>query len=123
VQSGQHADQQWSEASPGEQALGWPARCPDVVIMDMHSLAGTERNPPAGFENAYDRGDQAVIQTDSDIAKSMLDAGAAAFVAKETAVNELYATLRAAAPRTTSSRSIASRPPRPRDGGKAHVIR
>jgi DNA-binding NarL/FixJ family response regulator len=98
---------------------------PDVVVMDMHMPGwnGAESTRRILKERPATVVIGLSIQTDSDIAKSMLDAGAAAFVAKEFAVNELYATLRAAARRTTSSRSTTSRPPRPRDGGKAPVNR
>jgi signal transduction histidine kinase len=114
------------EASSGEQALQLACSLnPDVVVMDMHMPGwnGAESTRRILKERPATVVIGLSIQTDSDIAKSMLDAGAAAFVAKEFAVNELYATLRAAARRTTSSRSTTSRPPRPRDGGKAPVNR
>ncbi len=77
---------------------------PDVVIMDMHmpGLDGAQSTRLLLKE----RPDIVVIglslQTDSDMAKCMLDAGAAAFVAKDTAAEELYATLRAATRRKPS---------------------
>jgi signal transduction histidine kinase len=95
------------EASSGVQAVQLAcALGPDVIVMDMHmpglNGAGATR------QILKERPDTVVIglsvQTDPDIAKSMLDAGAAAFITKDTVVNELYATLREAVRRKRSSR-------------------
>jgi two-component system invasion response regulator UvrY len=114
------------EASTGEQALHLACSLhPDVIIMDMHmpGWTGAESTRRILKERPATIVIGLSIQTDPDVAKSMLDAGAAAFVAKETAVNDLYTTIREAARRTTSSRSITpkSLPPRPRRGGRANV--
>jgi CheY-like chemotaxis protein len=110
----QHADViVVGEASSGEQALQLACSLnPDVVIMDMHMPGwdGAETTRRILKERPATVVIGLSIQTDSDIAKSMLEAGAAAFIAKETAVNELYSTLRTATPRMTSSRSLSSRP-------------
>jgi hypothetical protein len=45
-----------------------------------------------------------------EIAESMLDAGAAAFLPKEAIGNELYSTIQTAVHRMTSSKSVTSRP-------------
>jgi signal transduction histidine kinase/ActR/RegA family two-component response regulator len=98
------------EASTGAQGVQLAcALNPDVVIMDMHmpGLDGAQSTRLLLKE----RPDIVVIglslQTDSDMAKSMLEAGAAAFVAKDTAADELYTTLRAAARRKPSSTRAA----------------
>lgn len=123
----QHADVTVvGEASSGEQALQLACSLnPDVVVMDMHMPGwdGAESTRRILKERPATIVIGLSIQTDSDIAKSMLEAGAAAFIAKETAVNELYATLRTAAPRPTSTKSLSSRPTRLREGGKANVNR
>jgi CheY-like chemotaxis protein len=123
----QHADVTVvGEASSGEQALQLACSLnPDVVVMDMHMPGwdGAESTRRILKERPATVVIGLSIQTDSDIAKSMLDAGAAAFIAKETAVNELYATLRTAAPRTTSTKVLSSGPTRLRKDGKANVNR
>lgn len=123
----QHADVTVvGEASSGEQALQLACSLnPDVVIMDMHMPGwdGAESTRRILKERPATVVIGLSIQTDSDIAKSMLEAGAAAFIAKETAVNVLYATLCTAAPRTTSTKSLSSRPARLRESGKANVNR
>jgi DNA-binding NarL/FixJ family response regulator len=102
------------EASSGAQAVQLAcALGPDVIVMDMHmpDLNGAD----ATRQILKDQPDTVVIglsvQTDPDIAKSMMDAGAAAFITKDSAVNELYVTLREAARRKRSSRPTTSRSP------------
>jgi signal transduction histidine kinase len=102
------------EASSGAQAVQLAcALGPDVIVMDMHmpGLNGAD----ATRQILKDQPDTVVIglsvQTDPDIAKSMMDAGAAAFITKDSAVNELYVTLREAARRKRSSRPTTSRSP------------
>ena len=88
------------EASTGEQAVQLACELhPDVVIMDMNmpGMNGAESTRLILKELPDTVVIGLSVQTDSDIAKSMLDAGAAAFVAKDTAVHELYATILAAA--------------------------
>lgn len=102
------------EASSGAQAVQLAcALGPDVIVMDMHmpGLNGAD----ATRQILKDQPDTVVIglsvQTDPDIAKSMMDAGAAAFITKDYAVKELYVTLREAARRKRSSRPTTSRSP------------
>jgi signal transduction histidine kinase len=84
------------EASTGEQALQLVGTLqPDIVIMDMqmpgwNGAESTKRilkDYPATIVIGLS------IQSDPHIAESMLEAGAAAFLPKETIGNDLYATI------------------------------
>ncbi|MEO5631843.1 MAG: response regulator [Nitrospiraceae bacterium] len=101
------------EASTGEQALQLAGTLmPEVVIMDMHmpgwNGAESTRRILKEYPSTVVIG--LSIQTDPHIAESMLDAGAAAFLPKETIRNELYSTIQTAVRRMTSSRSVTFRP-------------
>ena len=93
------------EASTGEQAIQLVgALHPDVVIMDMHmpgwnGAESTKRilkQYPATIVIGLS------IQNDPHIAESMLEAGVAAFLPKETIGNDLYATIQTAVSRDAS---------------------
>ena len=82
------------EASTGEEALQLACSLqPDVVLMDMHMPGWNGAESTRRIMQA--RPSTVVIglsvQTDPHIAQSMLDAGAAAFLSKETIGTELYA--------------------------------
>jgi PAS domain S-box-containing protein len=101
------------EASTGEQALQLAGTLmPEVVIMDMHmpgwNGAESTRRILKEYPSTVVIG--LSIQTDPQIAESMLDAGAVAFLPKEAIGNELYSTIQTAVHRMTSSRSVTSRP-------------
>lgn len=102
------------EASTGKQALQLiEVLMPEVIIMDMQMPgwdgAESTRRILQKYPAAVVIG--LSIQTDPHVAKSMLDAGAAAFLPKETAGNHLYDAIQAAVQRRTSSRSFMPRPP------------
>ena len=97
------------EASTGKQALQLiDTLMPEVIIMDMQMPgwdgAESTRRILQKYPATVVIG--VSIQTDPHVAKSMLDAGAAAFLPKETAGNHLYAAIQAAVQRRTSSRSF-----------------
>ncbi len=102
------------EASTGEQALQLACTLmPDVVIMDMHmpgwNGAESTRRILKEYPTIVVIG--LSIQTDSHVSNSMLAAGAAAFLPKETIGSELYSTIQTAVRRTkprTPSRSHLS---------------
>jgi CheY-like chemotaxis protein len=101
------------EASTGEQALQLAGTLmPEVVIMDMQMPGwnGAESTRRILKEHPSTVVIGLSIQTDPHIAQSMLDAGAAAFLPKETIVKELYSAIQTAVHRMTSSRSVTSRP-------------
>ena len=102
------------EASTGEQALQLVGTLvPHVVIMDMNmpgwNGAETTRRILKAHPSTTVIG--LSVQTDPHIAESMLKAGAAAFLQKDTVGAELYSTIQTAVQRMASSRSIMSRPP------------
>ena len=87
------------EASTGEQALQLAGTLmPDVVIMDMHmpGWSGAESTRRILKEHPATVVIGLSIQTDPHIAESMLNAGAAAFLPKETIGNELYSAIQTA---------------------------
>ena len=97
------------EASNGEHALQLAGTLmPDVVIMDMHMPGwnGAESTRRILKEHPAIVVIGLSIQTDSHVSESMLAAGAAAFLPKETIGNELYSTIKTAVrrmePRTPS---------------------
>ena len=101
------------EASTGEQALQLAgALMPEVVIMDMHmpgwNGAESTRRILKELPSAVVIG--LSIQTDPHIAESMLNAGAAAFLPKETIGKDLYSAIQTAVHRMTSSGSPTSHP-------------
>ena len=101
------------EASTGEQALQLAGTLmPEVVIMDMQmpgwNGAESTRRILKEYPSTVVIG--LSIQTDPHIAQSMLDAGAAAFLPKETILKELYSAIQTAVHSMTSSRSVTSRP-------------
>ena len=101
------------EASTGEQALKLVGTLvPNVVIMDMNmpgwNGAETTRRILKAHPSTTVIG--LSVQTDPHIAESMLQAGAAAFLQKDTVGQELYLTIQTAVHRMTSSRSTTSRP-------------
>ena len=101
------------EASTGEQALQLVGTLvPHVVIVDMNmpgwNGAETTRRILTAHPSTIVIG--LSVQTDPHIAESMLNAGAAAFVQKDTVGQELYLTIQTAVHRMTSSRSTTSRP-------------
>lgn len=101
------------EASTGEQALQLVGTLvPNVVIMDMNmpgwNGAETTRRILKAHPSTTVIG--LSVQTDPHIAESMLKAGAAAFLQKDTVGQELYLTIQTAVHRMTSSRSATSGP-------------
>jgi signal transduction histidine kinase len=101
------------EASTGEQALQLVGTLvPNVVIMDMNmpgwNGAETTRRILKAHPSTTVIG--LSVQTDPHVAESMLKAGAAAFLQKDTVGQELYVTIQTAVHRMTSSPSITSRP-------------
>ena len=101
------------EASTGEQALQLVGTLlPEVVIMDMQmpgwSGAESTRRILKEYPTTVVIG--LSIQTDPHVAKSMLNAGAAAFLPKETIGNELYSAIQTAVRRTISFGPSASVP-------------
>lgn len=101
------------EASTGEQALQLVGTLvPNVVIMDMNmpgwNGAETTRRILKAHPSTTVIG--LSVQTDPHVAESMLNAGAAAFVQKDTVGQELYLTIQTAVHRMTSSPSTTSRP-------------
>jgi signal transduction histidine kinase len=102
------------EASTGEEALQLVGTLfPHVVIVDMNmpgwNGAETTRRILTAHPSTTVIG--LSVQTDPHIAESMLKAGAAAFLQKDTVGAELYSTIQTAVQRMASSRSIMSRPP------------
>ena len=102
------------EASTGEQALQLVGTLgPHVVIVDMNmpgwNGAETTRRILTAHPSTTVIG--LSVQTDPHIAESMLKAGAAAFLQKDTVGAKLYSTIKTAVQRMASSRSIMSRPP------------
>jgi len=101
------------EASTGEQALQLAGTLmPEVVIMDMHMPGwdGAESTRQILKEHPSTVVIGLSVQTDPHIAESMLDAGAAAFLPKETIGKELYSAIQTAVHRMKSSRFVTSRP-------------
>ena len=101
------------EASTGEQALQLTGTLvPHVVIMDMNmpgwNGAETTRRILKAHPSTTVIG--LSVQTDPHVAESMLNAGAAAFVQKDTVGQELYLTIQTAVHRMTSFLSTTSRP-------------
>lgn len=101
------------EASTGEQALQLVGTLvPHVVIMDMNmpgwNGAETTRRILKAHPSTTVIG--LSVQTDPHIAESMLKAGAAAFLQKDTVGQQLYLTIQTAVQRMTSSRSATSGP-------------
>ena len=99
------------EASTGEQALEMAGRLmPDVVIMDMQMPGWNGAESTSRILKEY----PAIIviglsiQTDPHVSNSMLAAGAAGFLPKETVGNELYAMIQSAVRRMKPSGSITS---------------
>ena len=93
------------EASTGEQALQLAGTLmPDVVIMDMHMPGwnGAESTRRILKEHPAIVVIGLSIQTDSHVSDSMLAAGAAAFLPKETIGSELYSTIQTAVRRMKS---------------------
>ena len=96
------------EASTGEQALQMVgALIPEVVLMDMHMPgwdgAETTKRILKAHPSTIVIG--LSIQTDPHVAESMLNAGAAAFLQKETIGRELYSTIQTAIHRKMSPES------------------
>jgi CheY-like chemotaxis protein len=101
------------EASTGEQALQVVCLLnPDVVLMDMQMPGwnGAESTRQILKVHPSTVVIGLSIQTDPHIAESMLDAGAAAFLPKETIGKELYSAIQTAVHRMTSSRFVTSHP-------------
>jgi CheY-like chemotaxis protein/K+-sensing histidine kinase KdpD len=101
------------EASTGEQALQLVGTLlPEIVIMDMNMPGWNGAETTRRIVNA--RPSTVVIglsiQTDPHVAESMLKAGAAAFLQKESIGKELYSAIQTAVQRKISSRSITSSP-------------
>jgi len=99
------------EASTGEQALEMAGTLmPDVVIMDMQMPGWNGAESTSRILKEY----PAIIviglsiQTDPHVSNSMLAAGAAGFLPKETVGNELYSTIQSAVRRMKPSSSITS---------------
>ena len=95
------------EASTGEQALQMVgALIPEVVLMDMHMPgwdgAETTKRILKAHPSTIVIG--LSIQTDPHVAESMLNAGAAAFLQKETIGRELYSTIQTALHGRTSAK-------------------
>jgi signal transduction histidine kinase len=93
------------EASTGEQALQLAGTLmPDVVIMDMHMPGwnGAESTRRILKEHPGIVVIGLSIQTDSHVSNSMLAAGAAGFLPKETIGSELYSTIQTAVRRLKS---------------------
>ena len=93
------------EASTGEQALQLAGTLfPDVVIMDMHMPGwnGAESTRRILKEHPAIVVIGLSIQTDSHVSDSMLAAGAAAFLPKETIGSKLYSTIQTAVCRMKS---------------------
>jgi len=93
------------EASTGEQALQLAGTLfPEVVIMDMHMPGwnGAESTRRILKEHPTIVVIGLSIQTDSHVSDSMLAAGAAAFLPKETIGSELYFTIQTAVRRMKS---------------------
>ena len=93
------------EASTGEQALQLVGTLhPDVVLMDMHMPGWNGAESTKRILKQYPA--TVVIglsiQNDPHIAESMLEAGVAAFLPKETIGNDLYATIQTAVSRDAS---------------------
>ncbi len=112
------------EASTGEQALQLAGTLmPEVVIMDMHMPGwnGAESTRRILKEHPSTVVIGLSIQTDPHIAESMLDAGAAAFLPKETIGKELYSAIQTAVHRMTSSRICHIAPLRLRDAMSSSV--
>ncbi|MEO6542778.1 MAG: response regulator [Nitrospiraceae bacterium] len=101
------------EASTGEEALQLANMLmPEVIIMDMQMPGwdGAESTRRILKEHPAIVVIGMSIQTDQHVAESMLDAGAAAFLPKETVGHELHAAIQAAVQRLIPSRSSMSRP-------------
>ena len=93
------------EASTGEQALELAGTLmPEVVIMDMHMPGwnGAESTRRILKEHPAIVVIGLSIQTDSHVSDSMLAAGAAGFLPKETIGSELYSTIQTAVRRMKS---------------------
>ena len=101
------------EASTGEQALQLVGTLvPNVVIMDMNMPGWNGAETTKRILKAHPSTTVIglSVQTDPHVAESMLKAGAAAFLQKDTVGQELYVTIQTAVHRMTSSPSITSRP-------------
>ena len=93
------------DASTGEQALQSVRTLqPDVVIMDMHMPGwnGAESTKRILKEYPATVVIGLSIQSDPQVAESMLEAGVAAFLPKEAIGNDLYATIQMAVSRPAS---------------------
>jgi DNA-binding NarL/FixJ family response regulator len=101
------------EASNGEEGLQLACLLkPNVVIMDMHMPGwnGAEATRQILKERPSTVVIGLSVHTDPHIAQSMLQAGVAAFLSKDTIANELYATICSAVRRVNSSRTTTSCP-------------
>ena len=101
------------EASTGEQALQLTGTLvPNVVIMDMNmpgwNGAETTRRILKAHPSTTVIG--LSVQTDPHVAESMLNAGAMAFLQKDTIGKELYSTIQTVVHRRTAFRSISAPP-------------
>ncbi len=102
------------EASTGEQALELAGTLmPQVVIMDMHMPGwnGAESTRRILKEHPAIVVIGLSIQTDSHVSDSMLAAGAAGFLPKETIGSELYSTIQTAVRRMKSRTPSSSQLP------------
>jgi signal transduction histidine kinase len=100
------------EASTGEQALQLAGTLmPEVVIMDMHMPGwnGAESTRRILKEHPAIVVIGLSIQSDPQVSDSMLAAGAAGFLPKETIGTELYSTIQTVVRRMKSPRSSRSR--------------
>lgn len=101
------------EASTGEEGLQLACLLnPNVVIMDMHMPGwnGAESTRRILKERPSTVVIGLSVQTDPHVAQSMLQAGVAAFLSKDTIENELYTTICSAVRRIDSSRTTTSCP-------------
>ena len=101
------------EASTGEQALQLTGTLvPHVVIMDMNMPGWNGAETTSRILKAHPSTTVIglSVQTDPHVAESMLNAGAAAFVQKDTVGQELYLTIQTAVHRMTSSPSTTLGP-------------
>ncbi len=101
------------EASTGEEGLQLACLLnPNVVIMDMHMPGwnGAESTRRILRERPSTVVIGLSVHTDPHVAQSMLQAGVAAFLSKDTIANELYTTICSAVRRVNSSRTTTSCP-------------
>ncbi|MEP6958119.1 MAG: response regulator [Nitrospirota bacterium] len=99
------------EASTGEEGLQLARLLnPNVVIMDMHMPGwnGAESTRRILKERPSTVVIGLSVHTDPHVAQTMLQAGVAAFLSKDTIANELYTTICSAVQRVNSSRTTTS---------------